>query len=100
MPSVSSKTKDRISEQILAYLFSQSPEPRYTVHIASSIARDEEFTKALLLDLEKRKLVVKVTKSSQGFDYLRRQRWRLSDAAFSAYNQMSKQRSTTFIDEE
>ena len=100
MPSISEKTKGRISEQILAYLFSQSPEPKYTVDVASSVARDEEFTKALLTELEKRKLVIKVTKSAQGITFSRRQRWRLSDAAFSAYNQMSKQRSTTFIDEE
>lgn len=100
MPAISSKTKDRISEQILAYLFSQSPEPRYTVDVASSIARDEEFTKSLLLELEKRKLVIKVTKSPQGLTFTRRQRWRLSDAAFSAYKNMSKQRSTVMFDEE
>lgn len=100
MPSISEKTKGRISEQILAYLFSQSPEPKYTVDVASSVARDEEFTKALLTELEKRKLVIKVTKSAQGITFTRRQRWRLSDAAFSAYKQMSKQRAMTFIDEE
>ncbi len=94
MPSISEKTKDRISEQILAYLFSQSPEPRYTVDIASSVARDEEFTKALLLELEKRKLVIKVTKSAQGVTFTRRQRWRLSDAAFTAYQKMSQKTRT------
>lgn len=90
MPSISSKKKDKISEQILAHLYTQSPAPQYTVAIAQELARDEEFIKALLHDLEKRNLVVKVTKNAQGLDFLRRQRWRLSNQAFDAYKKMQK----------
>lgn len=88
MPQISHKTKDRIREQILAHLYTKTPEPQFTASIAQNLARDEEFIKALLLDLEKRKLVIKVTKNAQGSDFIRRQRWRLSNAAFEAYKKM------------
>lgn len=90
MPSISQKTKDKISEQILAHLFSKSPEATYTANIASNLARDEEFIKSLLLSLEDKKLVVKITKSSEGRQYSRRLRWRLSNHAFDAYKKMQK----------
>jgi dTDP-4-dehydrorhamnose reductase len=86
MPQISQTKKEKISEQILAYLFDQSPNTIYTAHVAREIARDEEFTKAILQDLEKKKLVVKVTKSPSGDLYSRRQRWRLSNTAFEAYS--------------
>lgn len=90
MPQISSKTKDKIQEQILHYLFQSSPEPKHTSHIASSLARDEEFTKDLLLDLEKKSLVIKITKGPQGQDYARRTRWRLSNQTFEAYKKIQK----------
>lgn len=93
MPRIASKTRERISEQILAHLYTRSPEPQYTVTIARELARDEEFTKSLLLDLEKRKLVIKVTKNAIGSDFIRRQRWRLSNQAFDAYQKMQPLRT-------
>lgn len=90
MPAISTKTKDKISEQVLAYLFSMAPEPRYTNDVARELARDEEFIKSLLIELESKKLVVKVTKSSDGLEYARRQRWRLSNTAFDAYRRMQR----------
>lgn len=90
MPSISTKKKDKISEQILSYLFTQSPEPRYTVDIARELARDEEFIKSLLQDLEQKKLIVKITKSPLGFEFSRRQRWRLSNQAYDAYKRMQR----------
>jgi prolyl-tRNA editing enzyme YbaK/EbsC (Cys-tRNA(Pro) deacylase) len=92
MPQLSSKKKDKISEQILSYLFSSSPEPQYTVTVAEELARDEEFIKSLLQELEQKKLVIKVTKSPQGVEFTRRQRWRLSNAAFDAYSRMQRSR--------
>jgi hypothetical protein len=85
MPPISSKKREKISEQILAHLFEKSPNPQFTSHISESIARDEEFTKSLLNNLEKKKLIVKVTKNSNGNDYIRRQRWRLSNNTFEVY---------------
>ena len=85
MPQISQKTKDKIAEQILHYLFTISPEPTFTSIIASNLARDEEFTKSLLTDLEKKRLVVCITKNPSGIDYIRRQRWRLSSQTYDAY---------------
>lgn len=88
MPQISKQKRDKIQEQILAYLFSISPESAFTNKIASEVIRDEEFTKALLLDLEKQSFVTKITKSPQGISYSQRQRWRLSNKAYEAYKSL------------
>ncbi len=85
MPKISQQKKDKIAEQILAHLFQKSPEAQYTNKIAEEIIRDEEFTKSLLQDLESKKLVVKVTKGPQAQEYVRRQRWRLSQNTYDIY---------------
>ena len=86
MPRISQTKRDKISEQILHYLFSASPEAKFTVDIAREVARDEEFTKALLQDLKVKDLILEVNKNSKGIQYLRRQRWRLANKTFEAYN--------------
>jgi len=110
MPQISKQKKDKISEQILEYLFSVSPEAQYTNKIANSVIRDEEFTKALLLELEKAKLIISIDKNSKGTIYARRQRWTLSPQAYSVYKHhqqvLEKQdkgvtpQSSSFLDEE
>ena len=85
MPKISQQKKDKISEQILHYLFSISPEAKYTSDIARETARDEEFTKSILQDLKLKNLLIEVKKSSQGVDYIRRQRWRLSNQVYNIY---------------
>ena len=62
MPQISKEKRDKISEQILAYLFNQSPESKFTSTIAKELARDEEFTKKLLMELQKQKLIIKIKK--------------------------------------
>ena len=88
MPNISQAKRDKISEQILHHLYSISPEPSFTAHIATEIARDEEFTKSLLIDLQKKKLIIEVNKNSQGIQYIRRQRWRLTNEAFEVYKNL------------
>ena len=85
MPQISKKKRSKIAEQILAHLYSLSPESQFTNKIAQEIARDEEFTKSLLKELESAKLITKITKGPQGQEYSRWERWRLSNAAFDAY---------------
>ena len=82
---ISRKKKERILEQILALLYSITPKSIFTSHIAREIARDEEFTKNLLLELKTKKLVVEIKKNPKGIPYLRRTKWRLSDAAYQIY---------------
>ena len=81
---ISEKKKEKISEQILALLFSISPKPIFSAHIAREIARDEEFTKKLLLELKEKKLLTEIKKNPKGVEYLRRSRWKLSDSAYQA----------------
>ncbi|MFW6282825.1 MAG: hypothetical protein ACOC1P_02115 [Minisyncoccales bacterium] len=82
---ISKNKKERILEQILAYLYSTNPKPSFTSKIAEEIVRDEEFVKKLLLELKKKGLVVEIKKNPQGIDYIRRSRWKLSSKAYLAY---------------
>ena len=82
---ISQEKKEKISEQILAFLYSSSPKPIFTSYIAREIARDEEFVKKLLLDLKNKKLVIEVKKNPKGIIYIKRSRWKLSDMAYKAY---------------
>lgn len=84
---ISEKKREKISEQILAYLYYVNPKPIFTVHIAQEIARDEEFIKKLLLELKKKKLVIEIKKNPKGVEYIRRARWKLSEKAYKAYRQ-------------
>ena len=84
---ISKEKKEKISEQILAYLFITNPKPIFTFHIAKEIARDEEFVKKLLKDLKKGEFVVEVTKNPKGKEYLKRSRWKLSEKAYQLYKQ-------------
>ena len=86
MPKISTQKREKISEHILANLFGNSPEALFTNKIAQEIARDEEFTKTLLQELEKKKLIIQINKNSQGVLYKKRQRWRLSNTTFEVYN--------------
>ena len=85
MPKISQQKKDKISEQILHYLFSVSPEAIFTSAIGDETARDEEFIKSLLLNLKEKGLVIEVNKNQKGIEYIKRQRWRLSNQAYEAY---------------
>ena len=82
---ISEKKKNKISEQILALIYSFSPQPVFNSYIAQEIARDEEFVKKLLLELKKKGLVVEIKKNPKGKDYVRRCRWKLTEGAYKAY---------------
>jgi len=82
---ISDKNKQKISEQILAYLYLITPRAVFTVQIAKEIVRDEEFVKRLLINLKEKGFVIDINKNSKGIPYLKRIRWKLSDKAYSAY---------------
>lgn len=84
---ISQEKREKISEQILAFLYSINPKPSFTAHIAKEMARDEEFVKTLLQGLKAKKLVNEIKKNPKGIDYIRRSRWRLSDQAYEIYKQ-------------
>ncbi len=84
---ISKEKKEKISEQILAYLYITNPKPIFTFHIAKEIARDEEFVKKLLKEMKKKELVIEINKNSLGKEYLKRSRWKLSEKAYLFYRQ-------------
>jgi len=85
MPKISEQKIEKISEQIISHLFSIFPKQIFTADIAKELARDEEFMKNLLLELEKKELVIKINKNPKGFQYSRRLRWRISNKAYEIY---------------
>jgi len=89
---ISEAKLNKIKENILAALFSKSPQPIFTADIAMEIARDEEFVKKLLEEMEKKKLVVPVKKNNQGINYIKRTKWRLSGQVFDAYSKLARQK--------
>jgi len=82
---LSKEKRDRISEQILSTLYHNFPKSLFTAEIAREIARDEEFIKTIMQNLQDKKLVSCIRKNSQGIIYSRRCRWSLSPNAYDAY---------------
>jgi len=85
MPKISNEKIEKIQEQILSFLYSQFPKPIFTSKIADELARDEEFIKKILINLEKKTFIIKVDKNSQGIRYSQRARWRLSNKIYEVY---------------
>lgn len=90
MPKISETKENKIKEAILHLLFQQSPKALFTYHIAQELARDEEYIKKLMLELETKNLVVAVKKNSKGKDYSKRIRWRLSSQTYEAYKKLNE----------
>ncbi len=82
---ISAKKREKITEHILSILYDQFPKPLFISQIAHEIARDEEFTKVLVQELEKKGVVIPINKNSKGIKYLKRLRWRLTNKAQEAY---------------
>ena len=89
---ISQEKQDKIKEMILSILYDNSPRTLFTAEISRMIARDEEFTKKLLEELQKKGLVVAIKKSSRG-EYKKRIKWRLSNKTYIAYKQLQEQKS-------
>jgi hypothetical protein len=87
---ISKEKRDKVSEQILAFLFQKNPQPQFTSYVAQDIARDEEFTKKLLFSLKGKELVIEIKRNASGLEYLRRSRWKLSPKAYEFYARKQK----------
>ncbi|MFA7708020.1 MAG: hypothetical protein WCX73_03655 [Candidatus Pacearchaeota archaeon] len=82
---ISQTKKDRITEQILSFLYHSFPNQPFTAEIAREIARDEEFIKIILFDLQTKGLVTSVRKNSNGEVFSRRIKWRLTNKVYDIY---------------
>lgn len=87
---LSQEKKDKITEQILAFLFHSFPKQPFTAEIAREIARDEEFIKRLLFELKEKGLVISLNKNKKGIVFTRRLRWRLTQKVYDIYHQKSQ----------
>lgn len=90
MPKLSKEKKEKIQEQILFHLFEIFPRQIFTSDIAKEIARDEEFIKILMHELEKQNLVVKIDKNPVGVQYLKRSRWRIANNVYEIYKKRAE----------
>jgi predicted transcriptional regulator with HTH domain len=88
---LSQQKKDKISEQILSLLYQSFPKQLFTAEIAREIARDEEFIKRLMFELNEKGLVKPIKKNSKGIDFIRRIKWQLSSNAYQAYHEKVSQ---------
>lgn len=86
---LSKEKRDKISEQILSLLFHSFPKQLFTAEIAKEIARDEEFIKIILFELQEKNLIVNIKKNEDGKIFVRRLRWQLSPMAYNAYSHKS-----------
>lgn len=89
---ISDQKKEKISEQIISFLYNVSPQSLFTSHIALELARDEEFIKSLLLGLKKKNLVVEIKKNPKGIPYIRRSRWKLTNNVYEHVKNLNKNR--------
>ena len=89
MPKISSRKEEKIKEAILHLLFQESPKALFTCKVAQELARDEEYMKKLLSELEIKNFVVSIKKNSKGQDYSRRIRWRLHSTVYDAYKKIN-----------
>lgn len=87
---ISASKEEKIKESILHLLFESSPRAMFTAAIAQTLARDEEYMKKLLLDLEGKNLVNSVRKNSDGKGYIRRTRWLLHPKIYDTYKGLSR----------
>lgn len=88
MVRISEEKRNRIKSNVLSLLYEHFPRALFTAEISKLEARDEEFIKQLLLELQDKKLVSCIKKSPEGILYSRRCRWSLSPKAYSAYKQL------------
>ena len=92
MPRISYEKEAKIKEAIIHLLYQQAPQALFTALISRELARDEEYMKKLLLELEKQGIVSSVKKNHQGIDYVQRIRWRLSNQTFETYKKIHDQK--------
>lgn len=87
---ISKVKQDKIKESMLSFLFHSSPRAFFTSEIAEELARDEEFTKKLLEEMQKQGLVAAVDKNPRGIKYNKRIRWRISSSIYKTYKELEK----------
>ncbi|MEK6871548.1 MAG: hypothetical protein AABX16_01460 [Nanoarchaeota archaeon] len=87
---ISKAKKDKITEQILIYLYQVFPKYPFTAEIAKEIARDEEFIKRLLIELKEKNVVIDIKKNQKGHLFSRRIKWKLTNKVYELFHLKNK----------
>ncbi len=87
MSQLSKEKREKIMSNILSLLYSTYPQSKFTAQISREEARDEEFIKRLLIELENKGLIKAIKKNSKGSPYIRRIRWTLTPRAYKIYKE-------------
>lgn len=90
MSKLSERIIQKIQEDILFTLYQSSPKLLFANNVAEEIGRDNELIIKMLFQLKEKGLVKSINLSNQGKMYVKRQRWTLTDDAYSAYNNLAK----------
>lgn len=86
---ISDSKEEKIKESIIHFLFENSPKALFTAKIAQGLARDEEFIKRMLIELESQNIVIQLKKNNKGKNYKRRTRWFLNPKVYEAYKNLN-----------
>ncbi len=87
MVRLSEKTKLVLKADISSILYENPLRALFTKEIAFELRRDKEFTKALLLGMEKEGLVERIFKNSNGKLYKERIKWRIPEMVLKMYKE-------------
>lgn len=94
MPPISKEKIKKIKENIIFCLFNSFPKALFTSEIANEIVRDEEFTKKILLELEKEKFIFRISLNNNGKKYSRRLKWALNSLVYNNYKTLLNNNSS------
>ncbi|MEM4605481.1 MAG: hypothetical protein QW103_00375 [Candidatus Pacearchaeota archaeon] len=89
MHNLSEEKITKIKENIVFCLFNSFPKALFTSEIAKELARDEEFIKKMLLELEKNKLIIPIFLNNKGKKYKKRIKWTISSSVYEKYKSLS-----------
>ena len=87
MVRLSEKTKLVLKADISSILYENPLRALFTKEIAFELRRDKEFTKALLLGMEKEGLVERIFKNSNGKLNKERIKWRIPEMVLKMYKE-------------
>ena len=83
MVKLSEKTMKALKEDILSILYERPLIPLFTYKVAQELRRDNEFTKKLLMMLQKEGLVEEIDQGNRG-KFLARRKWKIPQKVLEA----------------
>ena len=85
MVKLSERTELVLKADISSILYENPLRSMFTKEIGVELRRDKEFTKKLLLEMEKEELVERVLKNNKGKLYKERIKWRIPERVMRIY---------------